>query len=301
MKEIGENSEKHNINWFPGHMARAKRQIAENIKKVDAVVEVADARIPFSSRNPDILEIISGKPRLVVLNKSDLADVRFTDEWIRYYKGENIYAIPVDCNSNKGIGSIVKNVRSIMEEKIKKWSFKGMVGRTIKVMIIGTPNTGKSTLINRLSKKSGAKSENRPGVTRGSQWITMDKSMELLDTPGILPPKISSERSQQNLAFVGSIRDEVIDVEDVSLRLLKFLYDNYPNRLNERYKISINRGESMESHSAIEMIGRNRGFLLSGGKVDFERTAKMILTEFRSGKLGRITLETVAGMGIKKR
>ncbi len=301
MKEIRQNSERHNINWFPGHMARAKRQISEDIKKVDAVAEVTDARIPLSSRNPDILGVISGRPHLIVLNKSDLADARFTEEWVRYYRRENIAAISVDCRSNKAADSFIKGIKSIMKEKIDKWRLKGMVGRPIKVMITGTPNTGKSTLINRLSKRSGAKSENRPGVTRGDQWITMDKNMELLDTPGILPPKISSEISQQNLAFVGSIRDEVIDIGDVSLKLLKFLCDNYPDRLSERYKISIDRGETIDPYSMMEAIGRSRGFLASGGASDFERTAKMILTEFRSGKLGRITLETVADTEIKNK
>lgn len=285
--------ESNNINWFPGHMAKAKRQIQENIKLVDAVVEVTDARIPVSSRNPDILGIISNKPHLVVLNKSDLADMECTEEWIKFYKKDNITAVSMECNSGKGIDFFIKSIKTVMKEKIDKWNSKGMRGRTIKVMIIGTPNTGKSSLINRLSKKSRVKAENRPGVTRGSQWVTIDKNIELLDTPGILPTKIHSEVSQRNIAFVGSIKDEVLDIERLSLDLIDFLYKNYRDKIQERYQIDLNvsGNENILPHDVIKMIGRKRGFLISGGEIDFERSAKMILSEFRAAKLGRITLE----------
>ena len=281
----------NNINWFPGHMAKAKRFIRENIRLVDAIAEVTDARIPFGSRNPDILEIIGNKPYIVVLNKGDLADINCTKAWVDFYKRKNIISVMMDCSSGKGIDFFKKSIKRVMEEKLSKWASKGMVGKTVKVMITGTPNTGKSSLINRLSGKNKVKAENRPGVTKGSQWISIDKNIELLDTPGILPPKINSEISQKNLAAVGSIKDDIIDVENIALYLLDFLYKNYPGNVKERYKIDLSEFQNISSLEIMKMISIKRGFLLHGGEMDLERTSRVILSEFRQGKLGKITLE----------
>lgn len=282
---------KGRINWFPGHMAKARREIKEKIKLVDVAVEIVDARIPVSSRNNDIKEIISNKPHLIVLNKSDLADEKHTQEWIKYYKRNGILAISMQCNSGKGIDNFIKSLKTIMKDKIDKWNSKGMIGREIKAMVLGEPNTGKSSLINRLARGLKVKTENRPGVTRGNQWISTGKGIQILDTPGILPPKINGEMAQLNLSFTGAIKDDVIDIEAIAVKFLDFMCKNYPQNLIERYKLKKDEVIENSAYEVLECIGRNRSFLIPGGEVDTERVAGMLLSEFRSGKMGKITLE----------
>lgn len=289
-----------NINWYPGHMLKTKKQIIEDIKLIDIVIELLDARIPISSRNPDMQKIIQNKKRIVVLNKSDLAEDFETKKWVEYYRKNNIPAIIADANLGKGIKEILKKVENIMEEDMEKAAAKGRVKRNIRIMILGIPNVGKSSLINRLCNKKTTVVGNRPGVTKQKQWVRIANNIELLDTPGVLWPKFEDETVALNLSYTGSIKDEVLQTIEIAFSLLTFLYKNYKKNLMERYKISeakitnINsEDENEEIYSLLKLIGRKRGAVVSGGEVDDEKVSNIILTDFRTGKLGKITLEKV--------
>lgn len=286
-------SENQNIQWFPGHMTKTKRKIESSLKLVDAVAEVIDARVPISSRNPDLDKIIQKKPRIIILNKCDMADPKKTAQWISYYKAKGITAIAVDCKSGKGINNFSPTVKTLFADKIKQWESKGMVGRTIRVMVVGIPNVGKSSFINKLTKKTGAKAEDRPGVTRGNQWFTVDKTLDILDTPGVLWPKFDDQSVGEKLAFTGAVKDDVIDIELLSINLLEFLRDKYPEPLKARYKLENTDISEIEPYELLKLIGKKRGMLISGGEIDTERAAITVLDEFRSAKLGKITLEEV--------
>ena len=279
------------INWFPGHMTKALRKIQANLKLVDIVAEIVDARIPVSSRNPDLCKIIKDKPRVILMNKSDMADPEQTKKWISYYQENNVDAIAIDCKTGNGISKFCYVVREVLSEKIKTWQDKGMSGRRIKVMVIGVPNVGKSSFINRLSPKSKAKTEDRPGVTRGNQWFSVDKQIDLLDTPGVLWPKFEDKSIGEHLAFTGAVKDQVIDIESLAVRLIEVLTPDYAKNLSTRFKLENNSLEKMSAYDVLTEIGKKRGMLVSGGDVDTERAAIMLFDEFRSAKLGKITLE----------
>ena len=292
-----------NINWYPGHMAKTKRQIQEDLKLIDVVVEILDARIPMSSRNPDIEELIKNKNRLIVLNKYDLADEKQNQKWIQYFKNNGLQAVLVNSNTGEGINQAVKKIEEIYEATQEKFENKGRIGKSIRVMILGIPNVGKSSFINRLTKKNSATVGNKPGVTRQKQWIRINQNIELLDTPGVLWPKFESEEVALNLAYTGTIKDDVLETIEIGFSLLKTLVKTYPNNLLERYKLEESELETIlaqkdleENEKNLEMmhwIGRKRGAIISGGNIDEDKTAKIILEDFRSGKLGKITLEKV--------
>lgn len=291
-----------NINWFPGHMAKTRKQIAEDLKLIDVVVEILDARIPISSQNPEIKQILQNKKKIVVLNKCDLSDEKDNKIWVNEFSKSNIRAILVDSNSGKGIENVIKQIQEVMNEELKKLADKGRIGRKIRVMIVGIPNVGKSSFINRISKRTSAEVGNRPGVTKRKQWIRLNDNIELLDTPGVLWPKFESEEVALNLAFTGTIKDDILEIIEVAYCLLKFLLENYRERLIERYSISeetINnilsqeQDENQNIYEIMQMIGKKRGAIISGGNIDDEKTSKIILDDFRSGKLGKITLEKV--------
>lgn len=278
-----------NIQWFPGHMAKTRRLIQENIKLVDAVVEVTDARIPRSSRNPEIAKLLGEKPRIVLLNKSDTADDAVTRGWVDHYRAAGISAIATDCKSGKNVGKVLPLVRETLKDEIARWAAKGMVGRPIRIMIVGIPNVGKSALINRLSGAKRVKVEDRPGVTRGKQWIKLDNDVELLDTPGVLAPKFEDQDVGLSLAFTGAIKDNILDIETLAVVFIRKLRAVSADPLKARYGVEVT--EDMTDGEVLETIGRRRGFLISGGEINTERAAIMLLDEFRSGKLGRISLE----------
>ena len=292
-----------NINWYPGHMAKTKRQIQEDLKLIDVVVELLDSRIPISSRNPDINEIVKGKKKIVVLNKSDLADEKETLKWSEYFKNKNIPSIITDANTGKGIKEVVKQAEQIMKEELDKREEKGRTGRKIRIMILGIPNVGKSSLINRLANKNSLEVGNRPGVTRKKQWIKINNNIELLDTPGVLWPKFESEEIALNLAFTGTIKDDVLEKTDVAFYFLKYMLENEIDKLCNRYNLkkeeileelkNQDRPENEIIYDIMLTIGKSRGAVVSGGNVDDTKTANIILEDFRSGKLGRITLEKV--------
>ncbi len=277
-----------NIQWYPGHMTKTRRQIEADLKQVDAVCEIVDARIPISSRNPDIDAICGTKPRVIVLNRMDLADPDATKQWISYYREKGFAVVATDCKSKKGIGNFQPAVRSVLREKIERNAAKGM-NKPLRIMIVGIPNVGKSTFINQISGRKGAKAENRPGVTRGKQWVTVDSSLLLLDTPGILWPKFEDPNVGMMLAYTGAVKEDVIDTEELSCRLAELLQKYYPQTLRERYKIELS--EELPGYMLLEEMGRKRGYLVSGGEVNTERMAKVLLDEYRSGKLGHFTLE----------
>ena len=280
--------ENMNIQWYPGHMTKTRRQIEADLKQVDAVCEIVDARIPISSRNPDIDAICGSKPRIVVLNRMDLADPVATKAWVAYFKSRGMAALPTDCKTRKGIGEFQPAVRSVLKEKIDRNAARGM-NRPLRVMIVGIPNVGKSTLINQISGRKGAKAENRPGVTRGKQWVTVESSLLLLDTPGILWPKFEDPEVGMMLAYTGAVKEGVIDIEELACRLIRLLHQRYPQALKDRY--GIDTQEDLPGYELLELAGRKRGYLISGGEVNTERIAKVLLDEYRSGKLGRFTLE----------
>ena len=295
---IDENMPKMNINWYPGHMAKTKRQMIEDSKLIDVVVEILDARIPKSSQNPDIAEIIKNKKRIIVLNKSDLADEKETRKWIEYFKKKDITAIEADSNQGKGIEQVKKAIEEIMKEELKLQNEKGRIRKTIRVMIIGIPNVGKSSFINRISKKTAMTVGNKPGVTKQKQWIRIRNQIELLDTPGVLWPKFESEEVGLNLAYTGSIKDDVIERTEVAYTLIQYLDKNYPEKLYEKYKITTENLEKIKNHpqyylELMYLIGRKRGALISGGNIDEEKVANIILDDFKNGKIGKITLEKV--------
>ena len=277
-----------NIQWYPGHMTKTRRQIEADLKQVDAVCEIVDARIPVSSRNPDIDSICSGKPRIIILNRMDLADAAATKKWQAYFREQGIVSVATDCKTKKGISDFQPAVRSVLREKIARNEAKGM-NRPVRVMIVGIPNVGKSTLINQISGRKGAKAENRPGVTRGKQWVTVDNSLLLLDTPGILWPKFEDPNVGMMLAYTGAVKENIIDTEELACRLAELLRKYYPQTLTERYGIDV--PEDMPGYEIIEEMGRKRGYLLARGEIHTERMSKVLLDEYRSGKLGRFTLE----------
>ena len=282
------------INWYPGHMAKTKKQIIQDLKLIDVVVEILDARIPISSRNPDIAEIIKNKKKIVLLNKSDLSEEKENKKWIEYFEKNGISAILVDCNLGKGIQESTNKIKDIMRDELKKDSQKGKVGSKIRVLVVGIPNVGKSSYINRATKKVSAKVGNRPGVTVQKQWIKLDNQIEILDTPGVLWPKLSTEEIALNLAYTGTIKDEILETTELGYRLLGYLMKNYEKNLIERYKLE---GIQTDGENPIlkqmEIIGQKRGALMSGGRINLEKTANIILKDFRSGKIGKITLEKV--------
>lgn len=284
-------SEMQNIQWFPGHMTKTKRQIQASLKLVDAVAEIIDARIPVSSRNPDLDSIIQNKPRVVLMNKCDMADPSSTQKWINYFKNNGIVAIPIDCKTGRGINKFISSVNEVLKEKIEKQKAKGLLNPTVRVMIVGIPNVGKSTFINRISKNRKAKAEDKPGVTRGNQWFTINKGFEVLDTPGVLWPKFEDKIVGERLAFTGAVKDQIMDTELLAMRLLDFLKVEKNPIFVERFKLQNEPIENIESYELLELIGRKRGMLISGGEIDTERAAIMLLDEYRSAKLGKYTFE----------
>lgn len=284
-------SEMQNIQWFPGHMTKTKRQIQASLKLVDAVAEIIDARIPVSSRNPDLDSIIQNKPRVVLMNKCDMADPSSTQKWINYFKNNGIVAIPIDCKTGRGINKFVSSVNEVLKEKIEKQKAKGLLNPTVRVMIVGIPNVGKSTFINRISKNRKAKAEDKPGVTRGNQWFTINKGFEVLDTPGVLWPKFEDKIVGERLAFTGAVKDQIMDTELLAMRLLDFLKVEKNPIFVEKFKLQNEPIENIESYELLELIGRKRGMLISGGEIDTERAAIMLLDEYRSAKLGKYTFE----------
>lgn len=284
-------SDMQNIQWFPGHMTKTKRQIEKNLKMVDAVAEIIDARIPISSRNPDIAQLVTNKPRIVLLNKCDMADERATKLWIDHFKSQGIIAIPIDCKANKGINQFVPALKNALSNKIESYKRKGMLNPSMRVMIVGIPNVGKSTFINRIFKQNKAKTADKPGVTRGNQWFTISKGFELLDTPGVLWPKFDDKITGERLAFTGAIKDQIIDVELLAVRLLDLLKELKTPEFIARFKLVSEELEDGDSYDLLQVIAKKRGMLISKGEADTERAAIMLLDEFRSAKLGRITLE----------
>ncbi len=281
--------ERMNIQWYPGHMTKTRRQIEADLKLVDAVCEIVDARIPVSSRNPDIDAICGNKPRIIVLNRMDLADPEATREWMSYFRSKGMAAIATDCKTKKGVSGFQPAVRSVLKEKLERNAAKGM-NKPLKVMVVGIPNVGKSTLINQISGRKGAKAENRPGVTRGKQWVTVDGGLLLLDTPGILWPKFEDPEVGMMLAYTGAVKEGVIDIEELAARLMELMLKFYPATLKDRYKVEAEPGTP--GYMLLEEAGRKRGYLLARGEIHTERMAKVLLDEYRSGKLGHFTLES---------
>ena len=288
-------SEAQTIQWFPGHMTKTRRKIQASLKLVDAVAEIIDARIPVSSRNPELHKIIENKPRIILMNKCDMADPSQTARWVSCYQKEGVLAIPVDCKSGRGLNQFIPKVRELLKDRIIQWEQKGMVNRTIRVMIVGIPNVGKSSFINRMAKQNRAKVEDRPGVTRGNQWFTIGKAFDLLDTPGVLWPKFDDPNVGEKLAFTGAVKDQIVDTEQLASRLLEVLRDEYSAMLAARYKLEKYDLRPLQGYELLELIGRKRGMLASGGEIDTERASIMVLDEFRSAKLGKITLVQVNG------
>ena len=277
-----------NIQWFPGHMAKTRRKIKEILPIIDAVAEVVDARIPISSRNPDLEEIIENKPHIILLNKCDMADPKVTEGWVRYYKSKGITAIAIDCKTGKGVAAFKDTVKTVLADRLEQYKEKGMVGKPLRVMAVGIPNVGKSSFINRVAGGGKAKVENRPGVTRGNQWFTIDKQLELLDTPGVLWPKFEDKRVGENLAFTGAVKDRILDTELLAMRLIEILSENYKDLLEARYgKLDF----SVDSYEILCQIGKKRGMVIRGGETDTERAANMLLEEYRNQKIGNISLE----------
>ena len=294
-----ENSTKSSFNWFPGHMAKTRKQIAEDLKMIDIVVEILDARIPMSSQNPDIRQITQNKKKIIVLNKYDLSDKNKTERWIEYFTQKGQKVLLADSLTGKGVNETVRQIQKVMEEDIQKMADKGRIGRKIRTMIVGIPNVGKSSFINRISKKTSAEVGNKPGVTKQKQWIRINEKIELLDTPGVLWPKFESQKVAMNLAITGTIKDDILDFVEVAYTLTKFMLENYKENLLQIYYLEEKKideilqqdqAENENIYEIMQLIGRRRGAIL-GGNVDDERTAKLILDDFRSGKLGKITLE----------
>ena len=278
------------INWFPGHMRKTQREIKENLKLVEAIIEIRDARIPRSSANPDIEKLCGNKPRLILLNKSDLTESRVTREWMKELSKENVKAIEVNCLKGKGLNQIKPALEELLKEKLERYKAKGLVNVVIRVMVVGIPNVGKSTFINKMAKNNIAKTGDRPGVTKSKQWIKTPLGIELLDTPGVLWPKFEDERTALNLAFTGAIKDEIMDTEELSYRLVERLQKHYADELIARYKIERVFEDPLDT---LDSIARKRGWLMSGGHIDYNRIAAILLDEFRGGKIGNISLERV--------
>lgn len=288
---MGTDFQKQTVQWFPGHMAKTRRLIKESLSMVDAVTELLDARIPLSSRNPEIEQITAGKPRIILLNKCDVADEAATRKWIKYFEERGFSAIPVDCRSGKGLNAYIPLVRKVLKDKIQQNAEKGMAGKPLRVMVVGIPNTGKSSFINKMAGRNRAQVADKPGVTRHNQWFNIGNGIELLDTPGVLWPKFDDPAVGDRLAFIGSVKDTILDSETMAVRLLNVLKKEYSDRLTERYKLKNIDFESIEGYELLEAIGRKRGMLISGGEIDTERAAVMLLDEYRAGRLGKITME----------
>lgn len=292
--KMGENYDDYlrddnlHINWYPGHMKKTKDLVRDNLKLVDVVVELLDARIPFSSKNPDINKLAGNKPRVVILNKSDLADKSKLDMWIRYYKNQGIKAISVDTLKGVGVNRLVEECKNVVKDKMNALKEKGRKERPVRVMIVGVPNVGKSSIINKLTGRKSAITGDKPGVTKGKQWVRLKGNLELLDTPGILWPKFEDQEVALNLAFCRSIKDEILDIETLALRLIRKLMKIEPQKLKERYKLE-NLGET--DIETMDMIGRKRGFITGRKELDYTRIATTVLNEFRDGKIGKISLE----------
>lgn len=280
---------KQNVQWFPGHMAKTRRLIKESLSLVDGVVEIVDARVPYSSRNPELDGIIKNKPRIILLNKCDVANEYATKLWLRYFEANGFTAIPVDCRTGKGLNKFESSVKSALSSVIERNKAKGLENKPLRLMVVGIPNTGKSSFINRMGKNAKAKVADKAGVTRQNQWFVVGNGIELLDTPGVLWPKFDDPEVGDRLAFIGSIKDEVTDKETLACRLLETLAKTKPAAIEERYNISVS--PDMQGWEILELIGRKRGFLIKGGEIDFERASVVVADEFRAGRLGRITLE----------
>lgn len=302
MRKINEDKkslQSTSINWFPGHMAKTRRQITEDLKMIDVVVEILDARIPNSSQNPDIRQITQNKKKIIILNKYDLADNAKNEKWIEYFNKKERKVVLADSLTGKGVNETTRQIQKIMEDEMQKMADKGRIGRKIRVMIVGIPNVGKSSFINRIAKKTSAEVGNKPGVTKQKQWIRINEKIELLDTPGVLWPKFENEKVAMNLAITGTIKDDILELTEVAYTLTKFMLENYRNNLLQRYSLDekqINeilnqeQAENENIYEIMQLIGKKRGAIL-GGRVDDERTSKLILDDFRSSKLGKITLE----------
>ena len=302
-KKMNENTKSlpsTSINWYPGHMAKTKKQIIQDLKLIDIVIELLDARIPISSQNPNIAEITKNKKKIIVLNKCDLSDDRQNKLWIEYFKKKNIPAVLVDSNSGKGIDECIRQIEKIMQVDLEAHAEKGRTGRKIRAMILGIPNVGKSSFINRISKRTTAGVGNKPGFTKQKQWIRINEKIELLDTPGVLWPKFESEEVALHLCFTGTIKEEILDKVEIAYQLTKFLLENYRKKLCERYKLDENyveetlNQEQPENNNIYEImleIGKKRGCIMSGGRIDEEKTSRLILDEFKNGKLGKMTIE----------
>ncbi|MCI2113324.1 MAG: ribosome biogenesis GTPase YlqF [Ruminococcus sp.] len=289
-------SEMQNIQWFPGHMTKTKRQIQSSLKPVDAVAEIIDARIPISSRNPDLAKLIQNKPRIILLNKCDMANQTATKMWIDHFEKQGITAIAVDCKSGRGLNKFAPAVNKVMSERINRLKAKGMVNPMMRIMIVGIPNVGKSSFINKIAKQNRAKVEDRPGVTRGNQWFTIAKNLEMLDTPGVLWPKFNDKIVGEHLAFTGAVKDQILDIELLAVRLLDFLKELKPADFISRFKLEETDLDIIDSYELLKVIARKRGMLVSGGEVNTERASIMLLDEFRCAKLGRITVEMPNGV-----
>ena len=302
MEKEQENSyHKINLNWYPGHMAKTKREIIEDLKLIDVVVEILDSRIPISSQNPDIAKLTEGKKKIIVLNKSDLAYSTKNEEWKKYFEKNGQVCVLTDSNLGKGINEVTKAIESIMKEDLEIFAQKGRTGRKIKVMILGVPNVGKSSFINRVIKTNKLEVGNKPGVTKKKQWISINDKINLLDTPGVLWPKFEDEKTALNLAFTGTIKDDVLEQTEIAYELLKFLLEKYRQNVVDRYKITLEyiektlsqeQPENFNIYEIMQEIGRKRGAIISGGNIDDEKTAKILLDDFRNGRLGKITIET---------
>ncbi len=279
-----------NIQWYPGHMTKTRRQIQADLKLVDLVAEIIDARIPISSRNPDIDEIVGDKPRLIILNRADQADPAMNKAWGDWFRQRGWWVMETNARDGKGVNQFSAAIKSALKDKIEQWKAKGLVGRPVRAMVVGVPNVGKSTFINQVAKKKSAKAGNKPGVTRGKQWVNVDPGLDLLDTPGILWPKFEDEITGMHLAFTGAVKDEIMDRETLACHLIEILGARYPQAVTDRYKVEPQPGQP--GWELLEACGRKRGFLISGGEVDTERMARVLLEEYRGGKLGNFTLET---------
>jgi ribosome biogenesis GTPase A len=291
---------RNSINWYPGHMAKTKRQIIEDLKLIDVVVEILDARIPISSQNPDVKGYVKNKKKVVILNKADLADENETKKWVKYFESNGIPAVVTDANSGKGINEFTRTVKEVAKDTLEKFADKGRVGKSIRIMILGIPNVGKSSFINRITKKNSAQVGNKPGVTRQKQWIRIEDGIELMDTPGVLWPKFESQEVGLHLAFTGSIKDDILERTEIAYELLRFLVKEYLPNIIERYKLDENsvneilnsdEEENMKIVAIMDDIAKKRGAILSGGRIDYEKVSGILLDEFRSGKIGKITIE----------